>query len=768
MSQKDFVINALNRAFEIASIQRNEFVTPEHIIYAITEHVPFREVCQKMDYDIDEISTCLADEIYKYEHVSDDIEYMLERSYQAEYIMQNCIDFYAEEDSVQADLCVPGLVFAAISLTNSMVSNLLNSVVSDTTLFLSELSKSYKWAEMNNSFEVKRNRDFAHDNHFEHDEDEDFYDSDFDDMNNNTDEKTEDEWKKFTVCLNDNIKNYNPLIGREKELERTIQVLCRKDKNNPLHIGEPGVGKTSIVRGLAALIEGGKVPERLRNYRIYQIDLAGMLAGTQYRGEFEKRIKMVMDGMMKDGKAIAYIDEIHNLVGAGASNDGSMDASNILKPYLEENSIRFIGSTTFDEYKRYFAKSKGMIRRFQDIEIAEPSTDECVKIINGLKNKYEKYHNVKYGKGVIEYAVDMSARFINNRFLPDKAIDLIDEAGAFLEMHPLEEKKQQTVTKQHIADILSKVCKVESMAIKKEEDKGIKDLEQNIKQKIYGQDKAVEQVVEAIQMSKAGLVDENKPIASFLFVGPTGVGKTELCKVLAEQMGIQLVRFDMSEYTEKHTVAKLIGAPAGYIGYEDGGLLTDAIRKSPNCVLLLDEIEKAHSDIYNILLQVMDYARLTDNKGQKADFRHVVLVMTSNAGAQFASQASIGYFPSASSGESMMKQVKKTFKPEFLNRLNGIAVFNDMDLTMAGMILDKKIGELQTRLSAKNVTLSISDEAREMLLKKGFTKEYGAREMDRVIHKNLATQLAKKILFGSLKKGGNANATVSNGEIIIE
>ena len=409
-----------------------------------------------------------------------------------------------------------------------------------------------------------------------------------------------------------------------------------------------------------------------------------------------------------------------------------------------------------------------MIRRFQDIEIAEPSTDECVKIINGLKNKYEKYHNVKYGKGVIEYAVDMSARFINNRFLPDKAIDLIDEAGAFLEMHPLEEKKQQTVTKQHIADILSKVCKVESMAIKKEEDKGIKDLEQNIKQKIYGQDKAVEQVVEAIQMSKAGLVDENKPIASFLFVGPTGVGKTELCKVLAEQMGIQLVRFDMSEYTEKHTVAKLIGAPAGYIGYEDGGLLTDAILKSPNCVLLLDEIEKAHSDIYNILLQVMDYARLTDNKGQKADFRHVVLVMTSNAGAQFASQASIGYFPSASSGESMMKQVKKTFKPEFLNRLNGIAVFNDMDLTMAGMILDKKIGELQTRLSAKNVTLSISDEAREMLLKKGFTKEYGAREMDRVIHKNLATQLAKKILFGSLKKGGNANATVSNGEIIIE
>ena len=306
------------------------------------------------------------------------------------------------------------------------------------------------------------------------------------------------------------------------------------------------------------------------------------------------------------------------------------------------------------------------------------------------------------------------------------------------------------------------------MAIKKEEDKGIKDLEQNIKQKIYGQDKAVEQVVEAIQMSKAGLVDENKPIASFLFVGPTGVGKTELCKVLAEQMGIQLVRFDMSEYTEKHTVAKLIGAPAGYIGYEDGGLLTDAILKSPNCVLLLDEIEKAHSDIYNILLQVMDYARLTDNKGQKADFRHVVLVMTSNAGAQFASQASIGYFPSASSGESMMKQVKKTFKPEFLNRLNGIAVFNDMDLTMAGMILDKKIAELQTRLSAKNVTLSISDEAREMLLKKGFTKEYGAREMDRVIHKNLATQLAKKILFGNLKKGGNAYATVSNGEIIIE
>lgn len=570
-------------------------------------------------------------------------------------------------------------------------------------------------------------------------------------------------WEDFLVCISDSYKSHNPLIGREEELERTIQILCRKDKNNPLHIGEAGVGKTSLIYGLAAKIEKGDVPENLLGFRIYSMDMATIVAGSSYHGEMEKRLKDVMEGLKRRGKCILYIDEIHSIMTSGNNGKGAVDVADLLKPYLEDGSVRFIGSTTYQEFNRNMANNKGIVRRFQQIDVMEPSVEEAIKIVNGLKNGYEKHHHVRYEDEAIRYAVEESDRLIADRFLPDKAIDIIDEAGAYLHIHPLKNKKgeklsegRQKVNKHLIADVLAKVCKINAKALTEDDNSSLKDLEKRISDSIYGQDEAIEKVVRAVKMSKAGLRIGDKPLASLLFVGPTGVGKTEVCKVLAKELGIELVRFDMSEYTEKHTVAKLIGSPAGYVGYDDGGLLTDAIRKTPNCVLLLDEIEKAHSDIYNILLQVMDYAKLTDNKGNKVDFKNVILIMTSNAGAQYAGQASIGFGKGSTKGEAMMQSVKKIFKPEFLNRLSGTVVFNDMDEKMAGLILDKKIRELASLLEAKKVSLTLSDDARQLLMQKGFTNQYGAREMDRVIQSMLTPLLMDEILFGKLKKGGEA------------
>lgn len=572
-------------------------------------------------------------------------------------------------------------------------------------------------------------------------------------------------WRNLVTCISEQVEKYNPLIGREDELARTIQVLCRKDKKNVLHVGDPGVGKTALIYGLASLIKKSRVPEKLKGFTVYEMNMGSMVAGTQYRGDFEKRLKSVMDGICQEGKAIIYIDEIHNVVGAGRA-EGSMDASNLLKPYLVRDEIRIIGSTTYEEFNRSILNDRAFMRRFQQVDILEPSVADSVEILKGLKKKYEEYHHVKYEEGAIEYAVEASAKYITDRCLPDKAIDLIDEAGAYRQLHPLKGKKQ-IVDKPLLSDVLCKICKVDSLSLKEENNEDLETIEQRILAKLYGQDQAVKQVVEAVQMAKAGLQEEDKPMASLLFVGPTGVGKTELCKVLAAELGIELVRFDMSEYAEKHTVAKLIGSPAGYVGYEDGGLLTDAIRKTPNCVLLLDEIEKADPDIFNILLQVMDYAKLTDNRGRKADFRHVVLVMTSNAGAQYAHQASLGFGSHVSAGSAMMTQVKKTFKPEFLNRLNGTVVFNDMDEKMAGMVLDKKLSLLQVKLTGKQVTMRLSDPARAYLMKKGFSKEYGAREMDRAIRNELTPLFMKQILFGELKKGGEATVVVENDQLAL-
>ncbi|KXT54535.1 AAA family ATPase [Bacteroides intestinalis] len=730
------VNSAFTYAQKKAISYRHEFITPEHLLSAFLEQSPFANALNMCFCDAQELAFSLENYFTEeLESVPADMDYELEVSTQLNELIQHAylmIDYSSAEA-----LNVPHLVQSMLQLKDSWACHILKEALEeDLPEFISQLISRYEEVEEE------------------------------DNLQTSPQEKSEP-WRSFVTCLNDCLQDHNPLIGREAELERTIQVLCRKEKNNPLHVGEPGVGKTSLAYGLAARIEAREVPERLLDCRIYELDLGTLLAGTQYRGDFEKRLKTIMEGVRNEGRAIIYIDEIHNLIGAGRTGDGSMDASNMLKPYLESGDIRFIGSTTYEEYNRYFARSKGLVRRFQQIDILEPSIEETIHIVEGLKEKYEEFHGVTYQPDVIPYAVKASVRYISDRFLPDKAIDLVDEAGAYREIHPIP-SGEQIVDKTLITDVLARICKVDALAMKEEDTTSLETLHARISAKIYGQEEAVRQVVEAVQMSKAGLLDENKPLASLLFVGPTGVGKTEVAKVLASELGISLQRFDMSEYTEKHTVAKLIGSPAGYVGYEDGGLLTDAIRKTPNCVLLLDEIEKAHPDVFNILLQVMDYAVLTDNKGRKADCRHVVLIMTSNAGAQFARQASIGFSSQITAGEAMLKQVKKTFKPEFINRLSATVVFHDMSREMASLILDKKLGELSSKLAARQIEMELSPEARNWLLQRGFLPEYGAREMDRVIASHLKPLLMREILFGSLKSGGKTCIQVDKDQLVLQ
>ena len=741
----------MDDALKQARFFDHEFIMPEHLLLALLRQFSFCQALQEEDVDCMKMHEDLVNWLAKQERVPSSIKYLPEPSSLFKTMFGTACALAVTADRKLVH--VTHFVQAMLGLQNSEAAFLLGKAIGDRQgEFLASVDSFYPL------------EGDASDTGIMSDEMDDEYDDDYDEEERNM----PDDWHQLVTCISRKVDEHNPLIGREQELDRTIQVLCRAEKNNPLHIGEPGVGKTALVYGLAKLINEDKVPDRLKGARIYSMDIGQMLAGAQYRGDFEKRIKLVMAGAANEGNVIIYIDEIHNIIGAGRGSDGSLDASNMLKQYLEAGDIRFIGSTTYEEYNRYMSKSKSITRRFQQIDIKEPSEEETIKILEGLQYKYNKYHGVTYRKDALEYAVRASAKYISNRCLPDKAIDLMDEAGAYLEVHPVEYRQRSYVTKVIIQQILTKVCKIDAAAIKDENNDSLATLRQRILDKIYGQDKAVDKVVEAVMMAKAGLVDDDKPMASLLFVGPTGVGKTEVAKQLAKELGIELVRFDMSEYTEKHTVAKLIGSPAGYVGYEDGGLLTDAIRKTPNCVLLLDEIEKAHSDIYNILLQVMDYARLTDNKGQKADFRNVILIMTSNAGAQYASQANVGFNSNVSRGDAMLAQVKKTFKPEFINRLSDMVVFNDMDKHMAELILHKKLRQLDEKLAAKGVSLSLTDTAFEQMLKWGFTKEYGAREMDRVIGNRLKPLLVKALLFGKLKKGGQGIVDFDGKELIIK
>lgn len=722
----------LGNALECCQSYRHEFIMPEHLLLVMIGDENFKSALN-IFYEPQALKQRVEEFLDEIESIPSEFEYEPEVSAQMGQLIERAMDDVHYSSATLLD--VPHLVNGMLKLDESWAAFLLkDSLNGKEANFMSQL---IGFNEFDKSMQVER-----------------------EDKTSNAD------WRKLVTCMNDLCSEHNPLIGREQELRRTIQVLCRCDKNNPLHVGEPGVGKTALVWGLASLIVNDKVPKRLSGSRIYQIDMGSLLAGTQYRGDFENRIKMIMDGIQQEsGNNIVYIDEIHTLVGAGSTGEGAMDASNMLKPYLESGAVRFIGSTTYEEYNKHFSRSKGLIRRFQQIDILEPSVEEAKNIIRQLRPRYESFHGVCYEDDAISYAVEASAKYVNDRYLPDKAIDLIDEAGASMEI----DGSSKVIGKAEIAEVLAKTCKVSTLAEADEDEYGqLENLSERILTQIYGQDEAVRQVVESVQMSRAGLLDDNKPLASLLFVGPTGVGKTEVARVLSIELGIELIRFDMSEYAEKHAVAKLIGSPAGYVGYEDGGLLTDAIRKTPNCVLLLDEIEKAHQDIYNILLQVMDYAKLTDNKGRQADFRNVILIMTSNAGAQFASQASIGFSSSVSRGDAMMKQVKKTFKPEFLNRLSGAVVFHDMDKHMAGLILKKKLRELERKLETKKVEMTITPEAFDYLLKEGYTTEYGAREMERVVSQQLKPLLMREILFGSLKQGGKIIIDFKDGCLSIK
>ena len=729
--QTERASRVLNNALECCKSYRHEFVMPEHLLSVLIEDDNFYAALN-IFYSPQTLAERVDEFLRQVDPVPEGIEYGPEVSAQMGMVIESAVQDVALSSAEFID--TPHLVRGILKLEDSWAAYLLKDCLyGKETNFMSQLINCC-----------------------------DFEDKLHDDAEGNEGKAA---WRRLVTCMNEHYTRYNPLVGRERELKRTMQVLCRRDKNNPLHVGEPGVGKTALVWGLTRLIEEDKVPKRLRGSRIYQLDMGTLLAGSQYRGDLENRIKQIMDGIQEESENnIVYIDEIHTLVGAGATGEGAMDASNMLKPYLESGTIRFIGSTTYEEYNRYFSRSKGLIRRFQQIDILEPTVEEAKTIIRQLKPRYEEFHGVKYTDEAVTFAVEASAKHVNDRFLPDKAIDLIDEAGAAMEI----DDNALIVGKREIAEVLSKTCKVDALSEAEDEDyRQLESLAARMLSQIYGQDEAIRQVVESVQMSRAGLLDDNKPLASLLFVGPTGVGKTEVARVLSKELAIALIRFDMSEYTEKHAVAKLIGSPAGYVGYEDGGLLTDAIRKNPNCVLLLDEIEKAHEDIYNILLQVMDYARLTDNKGRHADFRNVVLIMTSNAGAQFASQASVGFNGNVSRGDAMMKQVRKTFKPEFLNRLSGAVVFRDMDKQMATLILQKKLRELESKLQTRQVTMELSPEAFEYILKEGFTTEYGAREMDRVISQKLKPLLMREILFGSLKQGGNITIGMKDGGLSV-
>ena len=774
MEQKKITFNRdLNKAMKFASqkalVENSDFITPEHLLYGMMTLPQMQDLMWSCNeaFDLDEFLDELDEHIE--ESTKDDSQGakpndICEPSFQLQQVFTDAVRqaIMAERKAID----MPMAINAILCLENSWAAYLLRKhanvedfeIMTGTEIHFHERSTGVEDDDDQYSNGVGDNPFGLFD-----DDDEDLPFGDEDDFSSPSHKN--DKWKKYVTCINEHLAEKNPLIGRERELDRTIQVLCRKDKNNPLHIGEPGVGKTALVYGVARRIEEGKVPDRLKGCKIYQLDMGTLLAGTRFRGDMEQRLKQIMEGVTSEAHCIIYLDEIHNIVGAGKGAEGGSDVSDLLKPYLDDDRIRVIGATTYTEYNKNFTRSVGMIRRFQTIDVEEPSIDEAIHILKSLKPIYEKYHHVKYDAAAIEYAVTSSAKFITDRFLPDKAIDIIDEAGAQAEM---EGKKYKKIGKKQIAEVLAKVAKIDALAIKQDDNKNLASLESRMKDVIYGQDRAIQTVVEAVQLSKAGLTDENKPLASLLFVGPTGVGKTEVAKMLAQELGVKLVRFDMSEYVEKQTVAKLIGAPAGYVGYDDGGLLTDAVRKSPDCVLLLDEIEKAHSDIFNILLQVMDYGVLTDSKGRKAHFKNVILIMTSNAGAQYASQASLGFASTASAGSAMLKQVKHTFKPEFINRLNEIVVFNDMDEQMAKLILGKKLRELNAKLAAKSVSITLTNEAHQHLLKSGYSKEYGAREMDRVIQQQLKTMLMREILFGKLKKGGEATVDLQNGILTIK
>ena len=742
----------LGLAVDEAVVRRHEYVTVEHLLYALIGDKVGREVLLNVGADLENLRTDL-DEYFEttIEKLPDNVQLMPELTSTFQSIIQYAM--LQAEGSGQKKIDGGNILAALFQIEHSHAVYLLQQQDISRLDILNFIAHGISKTDgiSIHDFETA-----------DGDEREEFAEEGANRESNNPRNPLE----SFTVELVAKAKTgkIDPVIGRQNEIERTIQILCRRRKNNPLYVGEPGVGKTAIAEGLALKIADGDVPEVLKNAKVYSLDMGAVLAGTRYRGDFEQRFKAIVQALQKEENAILFIDEIHTIVGAGAVSGGAMDASNILKPALASGEMKSIGSTTYSEYKAAFERDRALARRFQKIEINEPTEEETYEILKGLKRFYEAHHGVKYTDESLKAASELAAKYLNDRFMPDKAIDLIDEVGASLKLQP-ESERPKEVSVEMVENVLAKMAKIPPKTVVASEKDRLKTLKEDIKQVVFGQNHAVDKIVDAIQISRSGLSEPNKPVGAFLFSGPTGVGKTELAKQLAENLGVQFLRFDMSEYAEPHTVSRLIGAPPGYVGFDQGGLLTDAIMKNPHSVLVLDEIEKAHPNLFNLLLQVMDNATLTDNNGKKADFRNVILIMTTNAGASELSSGGVGFRNQAANKGQARGAIERTFTPEFRNRMTAWLAFNALDLENIKLVVDKFVKELNRQIAEKKVTVTLDDAAREWLAKNGFDPKFGARPMSRLIHDKIKQPLAQEILFGELAEGGTVSVTEKEGEL---
>ncbi len=750
MKINDELNDILSAAFNEAKVRKHEYLLPEHILYASLFFENGREIIVNVNGNIDKLKKELEN-FFKsgYIPINETEEPVQSKSFQN--VIENAILHVVSAEKEEVDV---GDIYTAFYYEKDSFA-----------VYFLEKEGISKFDILNYiSHGVSVSSDFSLNEEKEYKAEDDFG------IERREKKKKKSFLDSFTLELTAKAAagEIDPVIGREDIIQRTIQVLSRRQKNNPVHIGDPGVGKTAITEGLAQLIAKNNVPESLKDAKIYALDMGALLAGTKYRGDFEARMKRVLNEILKQKNAILFIDEIHNVVGAGAVSGGSMDASNILKPVLGSGKLRCIGSTTFEDYKKYFDKDHALSRRFQKIDVTEPSIEQTVVILYGLKEKYEKFHNVVYTDKALESAAELSAKYINDRYLPDKAIDVIDEAGALAKIENFKGTlKRIKIDKDAIEKIVSKIAKIPEKTVSKTETIRLKNLGGKLKMEIFGQDEAISNVVEAIKRSRAGFREPDKPVASMLFVGPTGVGKTELVRKLSLVLGIQLNRFDMSEYQEKHTVSRLIGAPPGYVGFDQGGLLTEVIRKSPHSILLLDEIEKAHSDVFNTLLQIMDYATLTDNNGRKADFRNVIIIMTSNAGARKLGKQKIGFEDKVAHIGSINAAVEKYFSPEFRNRLDKVVIFNSLDESIVLRIVKKNIKEFKTQLEDKKIKLRVTERCYKWLSKKGYSRLFGARQVSRLIQDKIKSFFVDEVLYGKLSKGGITIADVKDDDVII-
>ena len=730
----------LNSAFKLAQEQKHEFVTVEHLLLSLLDNTDAIDLLTSNKVNIETLKVDLEEFIGSTTpKISSDAEIDIQPTLGFQRVIQRAV--FHVQSSGKTEVKGSNVLVAIFSEKESQSVFLLEQLGLTRLDAVSYLSHG----KTENA------------------------DSIIDENGDSNDPDSNNALEQYATNLNKEALEgrIDPLIGRSAEIERVVQILARRSKNNPLLVGESGVGKTAIAEGLAKLITENKVPDLIKDSVIYSLDMGALLAGTKYRGDFEERLKAVLKELEEDKSAILFIDEIHTIIGAGATSGGVMDASNLLKPALAKSGLQFVGSTTYKEFRGIFEKDRALSRRFQKVEVSEPSVDETFNILKGLKERFEEHHQIKYTEGSLKAAASLSSKHINDRFLPDKAIDVVDEAGARQKLVP-SSKRKKTISELDIEKIVASIARIPEKTVSSSDKKSLEKLEENLKRVIFGQDEAVESLASSIKLARAGLRVDEKPVGSFLFSGPTGVGKTEVSKQLASIMGIEFVRFDMSEYMERHTVSRLIGAPPGYVGYDQGGLLTESVNKHPHSVILLDEIEKAHPEVFNILLQVMDHGTLTDNNGRKADFRNTIVIMTTNTGAQDMSRASMG-FQSQDHSSDATEMIKKTFSPEFRNRLDGIIQFNPLPTEVIKTVVDKFLVELQVQLDAQKVQLDVSEEVREWLLENGYDKNMGARPMQRLIQDSIKTVLAEEILFGKLSKaGGIAYVELKNGEISIE